>query len=98
MKRMAGILAILIPMASAPLAGAQSTPEDILLTSGVVKLVDLRANTIVLETGRKLRPRAILLNDEWVDISAVHPEDSIVLSGVDLGQEDVRASAVERTR
>ncbi len=98
MKRLAESLAMLILMASAPLAGAQSTPEDILLTSGVVKMVDLRANTIVLDSGRKLRPRAILLNDEWVDISAVRPDDSIVLSGVDLGQEDVRASAVGRTR
>lgn len=98
MKRAAVTLAILTLVASAALAGAQSTPEDILLTSGVVKMVDLRANTIVLDSGRKLRPRAILRNDEWVDISAVSPDDSIVLSGVDLGQEDVRASAVGRTR
>lgn len=79
-------------------APAQPAREAVLLTSGVVKHVDLDARTIVLENGRKLRPRAILLNDEWVDLSAVQPQDSIVLSGIDLGHEEVQASVVPRSR
>lgn len=91
-------LALTLALFAPAAATAQPAKEQILLTSGVVKRVDAEAKLIVLENGRKLRPRAILLNDEWVNISAVQPKDSIVLSGIDLGLEEVQASVLPRSR
>ena len=85
------MLALVVSMLLSGPAAAQSAREQVLLTAGVVKHIDREARLIVLENGRKLRPRAILLNDEWVDLSTVQPQDSIVLSGIDLGHEEVRA-------
>jgi hypothetical protein len=77
-------------------AGAQGAREQVLLTGGIVKHVDVGSRTIVLDNGRKLRPRTILMNDEIVDITAVQPKDAITLSGIDLGFEEARAGAPRR--
>jgi hypothetical protein len=97
MNAVVTLSAILMALVGPAAATAQSR-EQILLTAGVVKSVDLEAQLIVLENGRKLRPRAILLDGEWVDLSTVQPKDSIVLSGIDLGREEARASVLPRRR
>jgi hypothetical protein len=93
----AAVGAIVCATLAAPtMAVAQGAGERVLLTGGVVKHVDVGSKTIVLDNGRKLRPRAILLNDEIVDITSIQPKDSITLSGIDLGFEEVRAGAPRR--
>jgi hypothetical protein len=83
-------------LAGPTMAVAQGAMERVLLTGGIVKYVDVGTKTIVLDNGRKLRPRAILLNDEIVDITSVQPKDAITLSGIDLGFEEARAGAPRR--
>jgi hypothetical protein len=68
--------------------------SDTLLTSGVVKRVDHASGTVVLENGRRVRPRLVMVNDRFAPLSTVAPKDLVFVAGSDLGFEDAQPSAL----
>jgi hypothetical protein len=72
--------------------------EETLLTAGVVKRIDLASNTLVLDNGRRLKARIILVNDQFAPITAVQPDDTVFVAGVDLGFEEPEVTAAVPSR
>ena len=68
--------------------------SDTLLTAGVVKRIDHASGTIVLDNGRKVRPRLVMVNDRFAPLSTVAPNDVVFVAGESLGYEDVQPSAL----
>jgi hypothetical protein len=82
------LIVIAALLATAPsVASSQPRNDRVLLTSGIVKHVDVATATIVLDSGRTIRARAILLGDQFVAIEAVKTDDLVFVSGIDLGDE-----------
>jgi len=87
------LLAVGIAVAVPGWALAQPA-SDTLLTAGVVKRVDHATGTIVLDNGRKVRPRLVMVNDRFAPLSTVAPNDVVFIAGENLGFEDAMPSAL----
>ncbi|MGH7279406.1 MAG: hypothetical protein ACREJG_12070 [Candidatus Rokuibacteriota bacterium] len=70
--------------------------DETLLTAGIVKRVDPASGTLVLDNGRRVKARIILVNDQFAPISVVQPEDLVFVAGIDLGFEEPATTAALR--
>jgi len=74
-------LALMVP--SAVWAGPEA--GNILLTSGMVKRVDLEKGLVVLDSGRVIAVRLIQRDGKRVELEEIKPNDDVFVSGHDLG-------------
>ena len=85
MIRHIGMLLIALALAVPSLALAGPEAGGILLTSGLVKRVDLEKGIVVLDSGRIIAVRMIQRDGQRVELQEVKPDDDVFVSGNDLG-------------
>jgi hypothetical protein len=78
---------------AAPPAAMANETDSITLTAGIVKAIDHASGVVLLDSGRRLRVRVVIVNDQIADVSTVRLDDTIFVSGIEIDP----ASAAVRT-